>query len=73
MNGFVSRGFKRRRSTPEELADRLPPGQYFEPGFPVLTAGPTPEINTDQWRFRIDGVVGQEREWTWAEFQALPF
>ncbi len=58
MNDFVSRGFRRRRSTPEELADRVPPGQYVERGFPVLTAGPTPRIDTDAWGFRIDGMVG---------------
>jgi DMSO/TMAO reductase YedYZ molybdopterin-dependent catalytic subunit len=73
MNGFVSRGFQRHRRTPEEFADRLPPGQYFEPGFPVLTAGPTPEISTEEWRFRIDGMVGEKGEWTWDEFHALPF
>jgi hypothetical protein len=39
--GFVSRGFGgNRRRVPDELADRLPPGQYLERGFPVLTAGP---------------------------------
>ena len=32
---FVSRGFTGRRRTPEELADRLPPGQYKEDGFPI--------------------------------------
>jgi DMSO/TMAO reductase YedYZ molybdopterin-dependent catalytic subunit len=73
MNGFVSRGFQRHRRTPEEFADRLPPGQYFEPGWPVLTAGPTPEIATEEWRFRIDGMVGEKGEWTWDEFHALPF
>jgi DMSO/TMAO reductase YedYZ molybdopterin-dependent catalytic subunit len=73
MNGFVSRGFQRHRRTPEEFADRLPPGQYFEPGFPVLTAGPTPEISTEEWRFRVDGMVGEKGEWTWDEFHALPF
>jgi len=62
LNGFVSRGFTGRRRTPEELADRLPPGQYAEEGFPVLTAGPTPDIPSDEWSFRIDGMVGQERE-----------
>ena len=64
MSGFVSRGFQRRRRPPDELADRLPPGQYGEPGFPVLTAGPTPQIDTGAWGFRIDGMVGQVREWT---------
>ena len=42
MSDFVSRGFSGRRRTPEEDAARLPPGQYAERGFPVLTAGPTP-------------------------------
>jgi DMSO/TMAO reductase YedYZ molybdopterin-dependent catalytic subunit len=73
MSGFVSRGFSGRRRTPEELAERLPPGQYAEPGFPVLTAGPTPQIEPEFWGFRIDGMVGQERELTWDEFHRLPF
>src|SRR5215204_2271308 len=73
MSNFVSRGFTRRRHTPEELADRVPPGQYVERGFPVPTAGPTPRIDTDAWGFRIDGMVGAEQEWTWDEFHQLPF
>ena len=73
LNGFVSRGFKRRRQAPEELADRLPPGQYAESGWPVLTAGPTPDVPTDEWSFRIDGMVGEPKEWSWDEFHQLPF
>jgi DMSO/TMAO reductase YedYZ molybdopterin-dependent catalytic subunit len=73
VSGFISRGFQGRRRTPDELAERLPPGQYAEPGFPVLTAGPAPTIETDQWRFRVDGMVGHELEWSWADFQKLPF
>ena len=72
-SSFFSRGFTGRRRAPEELADRLPPGQYYERGFPVLTAGPTPRIDWQDWKFRIDGMVGTEREWTSAEFEALPF
>ena len=56
-SGFISRAFRGRRRTPEELADRLPPGQYYEPGYPVLTAGPTPRIAPEEWGFRIDGMV----------------
>jgi DMSO/TMAO reductase YedYZ molybdopterin-dependent catalytic subunit len=73
MSDFISRGFKRRRDVPTELAGRLPPGQYAEPGFPVLTAGPTPDVATDTWRFRIDGMVAEQREWTWEQFSQLPF
>jgi DMSO/TMAO reductase YedYZ molybdopterin-dependent catalytic subunit len=69
---FVSRGFGGRRRVPPELANRLPPGQYVETGFPVLTAGPTPAIEPDEWSFRIDGMVRNEREWSWSEFADLP-
>ena len=65
----VTRGFNRRRETTP--GDRLPPGQYLERGFPVLSAGPTPETPLDEWTFRITGAVDAEREWTWEEFQAL--
>jgi DMSO/TMAO reductase YedYZ molybdopterin-dependent catalytic subunit len=75
VTDFVSRGFSRRRSTPEGLADRLPPGQYAESGFPVLTAGPTPHIDptAGEWSFRVDGMVAEEREWSWDEFGELDF
>jgi DMSO/TMAO reductase YedYZ molybdopterin-dependent catalytic subunit len=73
VTGFLSRGFSGRRRVPEELAQRLPPGQYYEKGFPVLTAGPTPRVDTAEWSFRIDGMVAAEREWTSDEFGRLPF
>jgi DMSO/TMAO reductase YedYZ molybdopterin-dependent catalytic subunit len=73
MAGFVSRGFEGRRRTPEDLADRLPPGQYVERDFPVLTAGPTPHVEPEEWSLRIDGMVAEEREWTWEEFHELEF
>jgi DMSO/TMAO reductase YedYZ molybdopterin-dependent catalytic subunit len=73
MAAFISRGFTGRRRTPADLAARLPPGQYLESGWPVLTAGPTPQVPTDRWRFRIDGMVAHEQEWTWEQFGALPF
>jgi DMSO/TMAO reductase YedYZ molybdopterin-dependent catalytic subunit len=72
VSGFISRGFTKRRQVPEELAARVPPGQYIEHGFPVLTAGPTPHVETDAWRLRIDGMVDTPSEWTWDEFNALP-
>ncbi len=73
MSDFVSRGFTRRRQAPEELAGRIPPGQYLERDFPVLTAGPTPRVDTDAWGLRIDGMVGAAQEWTWDELHTLPF
>ncbi len=73
MSNFISRGFGGRRRVPEELAARIPPGQYNETGFPVLTAGPTPRVDQDQWHFGIDGMVANVRQWTWPEFERLPF
>jgi DMSO/TMAO reductase YedYZ molybdopterin-dependent catalytic subunit len=68
---LISRGFHGRR---EEAAEpgRLPPGQYVTPGFPVLSAGPTPRTPLDEWTFGITGAVGTPREWSWEEFTALP-
>ncbi len=67
---FVSRGFIGKPHGPG--ADRLPPGQYLERGFPVLTAGPTPHVEPSEWSFRIDGMVDEELEWSWDEFGQLP-
>ena len=67
---FVSRGFRGRSR--DELDDRLPPGQYETRDFPVLSAGPTPIVRTEDWRFSIDGKVDQPRTYTWDEVQALP-
>jgi hypothetical protein len=46
--GTVSRGFKGRRRTSAEL----PPGQYLVEDFPVLSAGPTPDIEPEDWARR---------------------
>ena len=73
MNDFVSRGFRGRRRTPDDLADRVPPGQYVEPRFPVLTAGPTPRVDANEWELRIDGMVAEPTTWSAAEFRQLPF
>jgi DMSO/TMAO reductase YedYZ molybdopterin-dependent catalytic subunit len=67
---FVSRGFTGRPHGGETR--RLPPGQYLERGFPVLTAGPTPRLEPAEWSFRVDGMVGNELEWSWDEFAKLP-
>jgi DMSO/TMAO reductase YedYZ molybdopterin-dependent catalytic subunit len=73
MSDFVSRGFSGRRRAPENVARRLPPGQYAESGFPVLSAGPTPLIEREDWALRIDGMVTHEKELSWDEFHRLPF
>lgn len=68
----ISRGFRGRRRTDIDPS-RVPPGQYVvDPDFPVLSAGPTPEIPLDVWTFTIDGEVDEPRSWRWEEFRALP-
>jgi len=47
----ASRGFKSKRQTPE--AARLPPGQYLTTDFPVLSAGPTPDIRVADWKIAL--------------------
>jgi DMSO/TMAO reductase YedYZ molybdopterin-dependent catalytic subunit len=66
--GIVSPGFHGRRRGDQ----KLPPGQYLVTDFPVLSAGPTPRVDTSSWRFRLKTETGQVREWNWAEFRALP-
>jgi DMSO/TMAO reductase YedYZ molybdopterin-dependent catalytic subunit len=65
----TTRGFFRRRSGDDE---RLPPGQYLERGFPVLSAGPTPHTPLDRWDLSIAGSISEERSWSWDELLALP-
>jgi hypothetical protein len=48
----ISRGF-RGRPRDEVDPSRVPPGQYVERGFPVLSAGPTPRTPLDEWSFTI--------------------
>ncbi|MEA2783559.1 MAG: hypothetical protein QOK29_5115 [Rhodospirillaceae bacterium] len=68
---FVSRGFRGRRRA-DAPAGRVPPGQYLTDDFPVLSAGPTPDVPLQTWRFAITGAVDEPRSWSWAEFRALP-
>lgn len=64
----MSPGFHGRRRGDQ----KLPPGQYLVTDFPVLSAGPTPGVDTGSWRFRLKTETGQVREWNWTEFRALP-
>ncbi|MBF4463544.1 MULTISPECIES: molybdopterin-dependent oxidoreductase [unclassified Rathayibacter] len=64
--GVITRGFFGKR----EADPALPPGQYLERGFPVLSIGPTPNIH--EWAFSIDAGPGGVRRWSWDGFAALP-
>jgi len=64
--GFLGRGPATARDP------RLPPGQY-DAGrdWPVLTAEPTPRLDTDTWTFRIEGLVSKATTWTWDQIHAV--
>ena len=64
---FITRGFSGRS---RDRDDRLPPGQTLVSDFPVLSAGPTPEVETEDWEFTIRTESGVHR-WNWDEFMAL--
>ena len=64
--GFSGRGHAQRDP-------RLPPGQYdVGSGWPVLTAEPTPRVDTTNWSFKIDGLVENPTSWTWDQIHDLP-
>jgi len=64
----ISRGFTGRARDPQP---DLPPGQFVTEDFPVLSAGPTPVLPTEEWSFTIATETGQKLSWTWDELHAL--
>ena len=66
-----SRGFRgRARATRDP---RLPPGQYDTgTDWPVLSAEPTPRLDTATWTFTVEGLVRTPTTWTWEQITALP-
>jgi DMSO/TMAO reductase YedYZ molybdopterin-dependent catalytic subunit len=67
----ISRGFRGRKK-PEGPANRVPPGQHLVSDFPVLSAGPTPQTKLEDWSFTLEAGGKPLKEWSWAEFEALP-
>ncbi len=53
-------------------ANRLPRGQSVTQKFPVLHYGSVPRADLSTWTFRVFGLVEEEQEWTWEEFNRLP-
>ena len=62
--------FQGRRDNADN--DRIPPGQYLERGFPVLSYGPTPQVDTANWSLTIDGLVEHELILSWDDLLVLP-
>ena len=58
-----------RKRTGEE---RVPPGQYVTEKWPVLTYGPTPEVDLSEVKLRISGRVDSTVEHSWKKLQQQP-
>jgi DMSO/TMAO reductase YedYZ molybdopterin-dependent catalytic subunit len=67
---MVTRGFTGRQSGPDR-SGRVPPGQHLVEHFPVLTAGPTPRLTAEEWKFTLAVGPRPVKSWSWAEFNAL--
>ncbi len=67
--GIFSPGFTGRRRN--ERGPELPPGQYLERGFPVLSAGPTPHVAKQDWELTLITESGDRRTWDWRQMLDL--
>jgi DMSO/TMAO reductase YedYZ molybdopterin-dependent catalytic subunit len=68
---MITRGFTGKLAN-SDPSNRLPPGQHVVTNFPVLSAGPTPRISTEDWTFTLKVGPRPVAKWNWAEFNALP-
>tara|TARA_B100001250_G_scaffold153770_2_gene132101 strand:- start:38549 stop:39145 length:597 start_codon:yes stop_codon:yes gene_type:complete len=65
---LVTRGFFGKK----DKNDRVPPGQYLENRFPVLSAEPTPKINIEDWNLSIIYNNETLAEINWDTLKSLP-
>lgn len=68
----VQRLRKARPVRERDSETRIPPGQYHTDKFPILSFGPTPEIDLKTWRLNLFGLVDKPLELNWTEFTSLP-
>ena len=69
---MITRGFRGKRRD-SGSGQRIPPGQYTTDDFPVLSAGPTPQLRLETWTFTLVDPDGNDiRRWGWHELIALP-
>jgi DMSO/TMAO reductase YedYZ molybdopterin-dependent catalytic subunit len=53
--------------------ERVPPGQYLVGDrWPILTYGPTPQVDLSQWDFTVEGLVENPLRFSWEEWNELP-
>lgn len=65
---LINIGFR----APANRDSHVPPGQSVVKSWPVLTYGPTPQIDLAAWSLEIAGAVGKPRTFNWKQFTALP-
>lgn len=51
---------------------KLPPGQLDTSKFPVMTYGPTPIVEIEDYVLSVEGLVSKVRTWTYSELLDLP-
>ncbi|MCA6510006.1 MAG: sulfite oxidase-like oxidoreductase [Pseudanabaena sp.] len=51
--------------------DRIPKGQRLTNGFPIMTYGDTPQIQRQDWQFRVWGLA-TEKIFSWDDFMSMP-
>jgi DMSO/TMAO reductase YedYZ molybdopterin-dependent catalytic subunit len=61
-----------RAKLPAAERERVPPGQFVTPGWPVLHYGSVPRTNLATWTFKVWGLVEHPLEWTWQQFAEQP-
>lgn len=62
----------RRPNIPGFLVDRVPPGQFVTPRWPVLHQGEVPAFDPAGWDFTVNGAVATPLRLSWEQFGALP-
>jgi DMSO/TMAO reductase YedYZ molybdopterin-dependent catalytic subunit len=63
--------FTKRSELPEDIAKRVPPGQYLTEKWPVLHYGSVPRFDPQRWDFRVFGKVLNEIKLDWKQFSEL--
>jgi len=72
MNLTVTRGFKGRGRAAGPSGDRVPPGQHVTEDFPVLSAGPTPRTQLQDWTLELRSDNRLLARWDWQQLASLP-
>ena len=62
---MLNKLWKRTTITQDQEGLDVPPGQFVTEKFPVLTFGPTPQVDLETWRMRVFGLVEEEVTLDW--------